>query len=236
MEEVTMISDYALTAVDEPEPWDRLPEESAANFAAFVIFRGLGPKRSYVATARHLGVAASNIGTTGRAYNWQNRAEAWDYYIDRVQQAEIAERQSRLAKDQFDMAHDALKAANAPVKALLHRMETDPEGTMAEFGAKDLAKLLKMAQDSIRLMPVLMTAQRLALGQPTGITEKTETRNINYNDSQRIGEVLDVLHEAGVLDAFVNPGEAGSIIDTEAVEVDDDRSDTEADSLPDSPQ
>jgi hypothetical protein len=230
-----MVSEFALIAIDEPEPWDRQGDESAHDFASFTVYRNLGPKRTYAATARVLGVTStSNLSKKATLHNWQDRAEAWDFYIDRIRQAEIAERQSRLAKEQFDLASKALEAANVPVKALLDRMETDPEGVLAEFGAKDITKLLKMAQDSIRLMPTVMAAQRLALGQPTEITEVTETHNVNYNDAQRIGEVLDVLNEAGVLAAFVGSGATGEIIDAEAVEVDDDRPDTEpeADSLP----
>lgn len=236
MEEVTAISDYALMAVDEPEPWDRRADESANDFHSFTIYRNLGAKRTFATTARTLGILPANVFTRAKEYDWRDRAAAWDFYMDRIFQAELVERQRVLAKTQFEMAEKSLKALNAPVEALLAKMEADPEGTMAEFGAKDIARLLKMAQDSIRLIPATFSAQRLALGQPTDITEKTETRNINYSDPQRIGEVLDVLHEAGVLDAFVNPGEAGSIIDAEVVEVDDDRSDTEADSLPDSSQ
>ena len=236
MKEVTMISEYALSAVDEPEPWDRQPKESATDYHSFVVYRNMGAKRSYSATARTIGVTPGNMGKRAHKFDWRSRAEAWDYYMDRIFQAELVERQRLLARTQFEMAEKALVALNAPVEALLTKMETDPEATMAEFGAKDIARLLKMSQDSIRLMPATFSAQRLALGQPTDITERTENRNINYSDPQRIGEVLDVLHEAGVLDAFVNKGEAGPIIDAEVVEVDDDRSDTEADSLPDSSQ
>jgi len=231
-----MISEYALTAVDEPEPWDRQADESAIQYHSFVTYRNLGAKRSYSATARNLGLTPAAITKRAHEYDWQSRAEAWDFYMDRIFQAELVERQRLLAKSQFEMAEKALFALNAPVDALLAKMEADPEGTMTEFGAKDIARLLKMAQDSIRLMPATFTAQRLALGQPTDITEKTETRNINYNDTQRIGEVLDVLHEAGVLDAFIDPGSSGPIIDAEVVEVDDGGPDTEADSVPDSPQ
>lgn len=231
-----MISDYALKAVDDPELWDRQPDESAIEFHSFTVYRNLGVKRTYSATARTLGVDSSNLSKRANQYNWPKRAEAWDYYMDRIFQAELVERQRLLAKTQFEMAEKSLLALNAPVEALLTKMEVDPEGTMAEFGAKDIAKLLKMSQDSIRLIPTVFAAQRLSLGQPTDITEKTETRNINYSDPQRIGEVLDVLHEAGVLDAFIDSGETGPIIDAEVVEVDDDRPDIEADSIPDSPQ
>ena len=218
-----MATELSLVAMDEPETWDRQLGESSEAYAKFTIFKNLGPRRTQAAVARSLGHNSQNsISKTAIQYNWKERAADWDFYIDKIQQAEIAELQSRLAKEQFDLATAALQAAHLPVLALLDRMETDPEAVMAEFGAKDLAKLLSMAQDSIRLFPNLRAAQRLALGQPTEISERTENINVNYDDSKRIGEVLDVLNEAGVLDAFVGKRSPGEIIDAESVEVDDD--------------
>lgn len=227
------MAELHLVEIDPPEPWERQPSESASDYHSFVVYRNLGPKRTFAAVARNLGVTPSRISFLASENEWKTRAEAWDFYMDRIFQAELAERQRLLAKEQFDIASQALNALNAPVQALLTKMEVDPEGTMAEFGAKDLAKLMRMAQDSIRLIPQIMSSQRLALGQPTDITEKTETHNINYNDSQRIGEVLDVLQDVGVLDAFTGARTSGPIIDAEVVEMDDDPADAETDGVHD---
>ncbi len=230
-------TELSLVAMDEPESWDRQYGESSDAYARFTIYRNLGPKRTLAAVARTLGLKGTNsLSSQSIQYNWKERAENWDFYLEKIQQAEIAELQSRLALEQFDFASDALKAVNAPVKALLDRMEKDPDAVMAEFGAQDLTKLLRLAQDSIRLMPNLLSAQRIALGQPTDITERTENVNVNYNDAQRIGDVLDVLNEAGVLDAFVGKGGSGEIIDAEDVEVVDvgPIGESEADGIPSS--
>jgi len=228
-----MATELSLVAIDEPEVWDRQFGESSDAFAKFCIYKNLGPRRTQATVARSLNLHPNSLSALSIQYDWKQRAQDWDFYIDKIRQAEIAERQSRLAMEQFNLASNALKAANAPVMALLDRMEDDPEAVMAEFGAKDLIQLMKLSQDSIRLMPNLLAAQRIALGQPTEITERTETLNVNYNDSKRIGEVLDVLNEAGVLDAFIGKGSSGEVIDAESVEVDDARPDgeSEADSI-----
>ena len=231
-----MTTELSLVSLDEPETWDRQYGETSEGFAKFVVYRNLGPRRTQAAVARSFGLNANTLSNLAVQHNWKQRAEDWDYYLDKIRQAEMAERQSRLAMEQFNLASNALKAVNAPVMALLDRMETDPDGVLLEFGAKDLTKLLKLSQDSIRLMPNLLAAQRVALGQPTEITERTENVNVNYNDAKRIGEVLDVLNEAGVLDAFIGKGSSGEIIDAESVEVDDDGSlrQSETDSIPSS--
>lgn len=230
-----MTSEFALVAVDEPEPWDKQIKEGSTAYYAFTVYRNLGPKRTYAAVARSIGVSPQTVSKYADQYDWQSRAEAWDFYMDRIFQAELAERQRHLAKHQFEMAQDALKALNAPIQALLTRMEADPAGVASEFGAKDLAKLMKIAQDSIRLMPNLMTSQRLALGQPGEISERRETHTVTTNDSERIGEILDVLHQVGALDAFTGEGEVGEIIEAEVVEMDDGGAVAQTDSVHDSP-
>lgn len=230
-----MTTQHELLAVDEPEPWDRQIKEPPEAYYAFTVYRNFGPKRTYAATARSVGILPTSVSKYADQYDWHSRVEAWDFYMDRIFQAELAERQRHLAKHQFELLADALKALNAPVQALLTKMEVDAAGVLKEFSAKDLTKLMKVAQDSIRLMPNLLSSQRLALGQPTEISERTETHNVNYNDAERIGEILDVLHQAGVLDAFTGEGQAGEVIDAEVVEMDDGAALAQADSLHDSP-
>lgn len=231
-----MSSEFDLVALDDPNPWDRRRDEPADAFWAFTSYRNAGPKRTKAVVAREFGLSAGAITAWSADYDWNSRVQAWDYYQDRIFQAEIAESQRETARRHAKLAEDALTALRTPVQALLTRLETEPEAVLAEFGAKDLMRLMKTAQDSIKIMPALMGAERLALGQPSDVTERTETHNVNYNDAQRIGEVLDVLKDAGVLDAFMASGGAGEIIDAEVVEMDDDRSDTETDRIPASTQ
>lgn len=225
------MSDFDLVSVDDPNPWDQQPREPSDAFHAFTVYRNLGPKRTYSAVSKQLGVSSATTSLWATDYSWRDRTTAWDFYQDRIFQAEIAEYTRQMAKRHMESANDALIALQAPVRALLDKFTADPEALIEEFGTKDLMKLMRLAQDSIKIMPALMNAERLASGQPTQISEHTETQNINYNDSQRIGEVLDVLRDAGVLAAFTSEGSAGEIIDAETIEVDDGGSELETDGL-----
>jgi hypothetical protein len=129
-----------------------------------------------------------------------------------------------------------MEAINAPIEGLLARMESDPETVIGELGAQNIAKLLGQVQKSAALLPTLMSSERLTVGSPTEISQHTETRNVNFTDSQRIGETLDALREAGVLDAFLSTGEIGEITDAEVVEVDDGGPDAEAIGVHDRPE
>ena len=227
-----MSSEYDLVALDDPNPWDKRRDEPADAFYGFASYRNAGPKRKKNVVAREFGVSPGTITAWSADYDWSSRVQAWDYYQDRIFQAEIAESQREMARKQVRFADRALVALSAPIDALLQRLETDPEAVMAEFGAKDIMRLMKTAQDSAKIYPAMFGAERVAIGQPSDVTERNETHTVNYNDTQRIGEVLDVLKDAGVLAAFLASGGAGEIIDAEAVEMDDGGSVVETDSLP----
>lgn len=226
------MSEHAVNRLDDPEPWDRQLQEKADEYMAFTVYRNMGPSRTFAQTARELSLSPSTISAYAHTHNWADRAAAWDYYQEKIFQAEMAEHTRTMAKIQIQMAREALESIRAPIAAINQKMAMDPTGTLQELSKLDITKLMRLAQDSAKVIPQLMAAERLAVGQPTSISQSTEVVNVNYSDTERIGEVLDVLRATGVLDAILGAGEAGEIVDAEIVEVHDDLSDNETDSLP----
>jgi hypothetical protein len=107
-------------ASDSPLYWEQQPGESASAFAAFVIFRDLGPHRSLDAASRlyhrkpgqepdrpPTGTRKRKSGQVRlwyKSWNWRARAEAYDAEQDRRHRAaretalrEMAERHAREA-------------------------------------------------------------------------------------------------------------------------------------------
>src|SRR5262245_50270979 len=105
---------------EAPFPWERQPGESATAFAAFVIFRDLGPRRSLDEASRiyhrkpgqepeqnQTGPKKRKSGQIRLWYQrwrWRARAEAYDAELDRQQRAaqeavrrEMAQRHAREA-------------------------------------------------------------------------------------------------------------------------------------------
>jgi hypothetical protein len=84
-----------------PDPWDRLPEETIAAFAAAQIYFKLGANRSIAATQRTLEAgqgrgkkgATKGKGAAGRftrwssLHHWGERAAAWDLHVSRAEKA-----------------------------------------------------------------------------------------------------------------------------------------------------
>jgi len=110
-------------------PWDRLPEESSKAYAAFSIFRDLGPRRSldeasrayhgpspqvtHSSAARGRRGASGQIRTWAQRWNWTARARAWDQELERVktskQLAAIDEMAERHAKEALMLQNKAVE-------------------------------------------------------------------------------------------------------------------------------
>ena len=77
----------------EPKPWEQMPGESGAAYAAFLAYRDMGATRTYVATARSLRRHESLMRRWATRHRWQERAWRWD--VQQAGQDEAAVRQHR---------------------------------------------------------------------------------------------------------------------------------------------
>jgi hypothetical protein len=67
--------------------WDKRPDESAAAFAQFQVFRDLGPGRTLVAayrrrTGKPTATPTGSYRKLARDFDWTARAEAFDSHLD----------------------------------------------------------------------------------------------------------------------------------------------------------
>jgi len=139
------------------EMWERHKEEnSSKEYAAFCIYRDLGPNRSLEKVRR------SGVKTTLRwlqhwsaKYNWVERARAYDDYLERRKREEKE-------KAILDMAERHAKLAMAFQQRVAQRLqEIDP----SELSPADMAKWLDIATK----------LERLSRGEPTEIGKQEVT-------------------------------------------------------------
>ena len=89
------------------EIWERQPDERSKAYAAFCVYRDLGPDRSLEKTRQKLGKSAGYtrwMHTWSSKYDWVTRAQAYDDYMERLKRAknekailEMVDRHARLA-------------------------------------------------------------------------------------------------------------------------------------------
>jgi len=106
-----------------------------------------------------------------------------------------------------------------PIDALTIAM-SDNEEFIADLTNMDKKKLISLANLAARTIPSLMAAERLSRGMPTEIvTGVVEHQHVVSVERDQIGNVLEVLGQAGVLDVGNANSGTGDIIDAEVVEV-----------------
>lgn len=69
---------------DGPEPWEKRPDETGRAYAAFRLYRDLGPARRLADVP---GFAARTLRGWQTTHRWNERAQAWDLEAYRLDDA-----------------------------------------------------------------------------------------------------------------------------------------------------
>jgi len=143
----------------EREAWARQPGETSKAYAAFCVYRDMGPKRGLRETGRRyyehkIRTNLAQIGKWSSKWNWVARCQAWDDHQDALarerQTQEIQEmrgRQTRLGVAMQGKAAQGLQAFD-PLEATGH-------------------EITRLAAEGTRI-------ERLARGEVTEIVEERE--------------------------------------------------------------
>jgi len=132
------------------EIWERQPGETAKAYAAFCVYRDLGPGRSLEKAAQAMGYKSrKNFSIWHSKYEWVKRAEAYDEYLERRKREEHE-------KAILEMAERHARLAVAFQQKIAQRIQMiDPN----ELTPQDLARWLEIATK----------LERLSRGEPTEI-------------------------------------------------------------------
>ena len=134
------------------EIWERQKNESSKAYAAFCVYRDLGPERSLEKVRQNLDKPRTRkwLGDWSVKYNWVERAQAYDDYIERKKREE---KENAI----LEMAERHAKLAMAFQQRVAQRLQQiDP----AELSPSDIAKWLDIATK----------LERLSRGEPNRIS------------------------------------------------------------------
>lgn len=106
--------------------WDRTPNESDRAWAAFQIYLGLGPDRSFAETARRFGCSLSNVKNHWcYKNNWASRACAYDKEVAREAiQARVDAAREAAQDSEIRIMREEVSAGLESLKALLGHAHT----------------------------------------------------------------------------------------------------------------
>lgn len=139
------------------EIWERQPGESSKAYAAFCVYRDLGPERSLEKALQNLSKkrAKWQLWQWSSKHNWVARCQAYDDYIERRKREEKE-------KAILEMAERHARLAVAFQQKVVERLrELDPY----QLSPSDLVKWLDVATK----------LERLSRGEPTEIGKQEVT-------------------------------------------------------------
>jgi len=215
---------------DWSAPWDRLVEEAKdTHWILFEHYRDSGLGRSIAETVRwfneHGGtpeqatITLDGVYKISSRYRWNERVVSWDEEQERLYQLARSQATREMVDRHQDQIEEALEGLMVPIRALNMKLQNDPN-FIEELSNTSAKRLITLASSSARTMPALMSAERLARGMPTEVVGGTVSVDHNLKvERDHIGEVLDVLERAGVLDGRGNRLDVGEVIDAEVVDV-----------------
>ncbi len=119
------------------DPWDQQGRESSQAFAAFAVYRDLGPARSVTKVARELDKSRALVGRWSRQFAWVMRATAYDREQDRLFLAEQAQARKEIARRHAKLAQAVQSKAVARLQTL------DPR----ELSPSELLRYIQVAAE-----------------------------------------------------------------------------------------
>jgi len=165
------------------EIWERQPDEGSKAYAAFCVYRDLGPERSLDKALSEANKKPTNRRHWSRwmeKYRWYERAQAYDDYIEE-------KKREKNEKAILDMADRHARLAMAFLQRVAQRLQQiDP----SELSPADMAKWLDVATK----------LERLSRGEPTEIgkqeVEGQVTQRYEYDITQKIISDPEAVHLA----------------------------------------
>lgn len=210
-----------VTSVEVPlNPWDRQPGETPQAFHAFTIYRNLGHLRSHSRVASELlsgGLRRGNpmgvrkdMGIWSRRHRWVERVQAWDREVDRQDQLRQQRDRLEMRKRQADLGQAFQTTLSLPIRALMDKLQTEPE-LVQRLAQEDIVVLLQLAAQAARALPSVVQVEAQARGEDSAVaqTYQAEEEVDRVAEEERLRRVAAIMQQYGLMpDSPPLPGAA----------------------------
>jgi len=181
--------------------WERQLKETSKAYKAFCEYRDLGSDRSLSKLTQELDVSKTHLGNWSSKYNWVERVEAFDDYIEaRVRDSNetaIVEMRTRHARQ----SHELQDALALPLQVLNRKIEEDSD--LNELDKLKIHELIGLLTQSAKCLKQLTEIEREARGLPSS-SNKMEVTGTFRDKVDILKELCDNMspeQKEGILNA-----------------------------------
>ncbi len=145
-------------------PFERQQGESPKAFAAFVVYRDIGPTRSQEEVSRRLAKSRQVISRWSARYNWVERARMYDRAIDAKARRQAEQKAAREREQMFYRHAEQSRGLQDMANIVLQEFKRRLGGDQIEYLPGD--DLIKLVQLLPKTVDVAQKLERLAVGEP----------------------------------------------------------------------
>lgn len=192
--------------LDRSKPlWERQEKESAKAYEAFELYLQQHPTtRTQARVNEMLGKKSSQVSNWSTRWSWVERADVWDRHNEEIRRQAFIAESKKMAERHARSAQVYISALIQPAMAILKKVQDDPEW-LGNLFERNPGKAMDVLAKLSKALPVVINVERMARGQPIGITEErtvtedTITRDEimrsieNEEDARAINAVFDRL-------------------------------------------
>lgn len=146
--------------------WDRQLNESPKAFSRFALYRDMGAERSLRKLADDVDLNLSTVAELSKKYRWQERAAAFDAYIDHASQISHLNQTKAMKRRQIGLALKAQELAEKGLEILLRNFDDERINSIRPEGLS-------------RILDVACRLERLNRDQPEQSIEVIQTENFD---------------------------------------------------------
>lgn len=153
--------------------WDHQQNESPKSFGRFALYRDMGTDRSLRKLAKDLDLNLSTLAEISKRDNWQERAAAFDAYIDKASQFNQLSHLKAMKSRQIALALKAQEFAQKGLEILMRSFDDERINNIRPEGLS-------------RLLEIGCRLERLNRDQPEQSMEVSQTTNFDNLTIQEV--------------------------------------------------
>lgn len=195
----------------QPKPWEQMPGESGAAYAAFLTYRDLGAGRSFVGAARVAQRHESLLRRWAARHRWRERVWAWDVQQARQDEEVVREQREAVLRERLEDLDRMGRACLAFFRTMIRR---DPETGEVSFDPRFTPQV------ALRFLELALRAQGAFLRpEPEEAPQDRQETDLFGLADAELAEVIELARERAQHDE----------VHQDTQEVDDDDQETATD-------